>query len=63
MGVLEFFHAIGVPLAELWGRNGSQDPPPLQPGDLVTLTVEGIGCISAIKQGARTFVETELKGE
>ena len=33
-------------LAELWGRNGSQNPPPLQPGDLVTLTVEGIGSIS-----------------
>ena len=33
-------------LAELWGRNGSQDPPPLQPGDLVTLTVEGIGAMS-----------------
>jgi 2-keto-4-pentenoate hydratase/2-oxohepta-3-ene-1,7-dioic acid hydratase in catechol pathway len=33
-------------LAELWGRNGSQDPPPLQPGDLVTLTVEGIGSLS-----------------
>lgn len=33
-------------LAELWGRNGSQDPPPLQPGDLVTLTVEGIGSVS-----------------
>ena len=33
-------------LAELWGRNGSQTPPPLQPGDLVTLTVEGIGSVS-----------------
>ena len=33
-------------LAELWGRNGSQDPPPLRPGDTVTLTVEGIGSVS-----------------
>ncbi len=33
-------------LAELWGRNGSQYPPPLQPGDVVTLTVEGIGSVS-----------------
>ncbi len=33
-------------LAELWGRNGSQKPPPLKPGDVVTLTVQGIGTIS-----------------
>ncbi|GHC79305.1 hydroxylase [Nocardiopsis terrae] len=33
-------------LAELWGRNGRQDPPPLAPGDTVTLTVEGIGTVS-----------------
>jgi 2-keto-4-pentenoate hydratase/2-oxohepta-3-ene-1,7-dioic acid hydratase in catechol pathway len=33
-------------LAELWGRRGRQDPPPLQPGDVVTLTVEGIGAVS-----------------
>jgi 2-keto-4-pentenoate hydratase/2-oxohepta-3-ene-1,7-dioic acid hydratase in catechol pathway len=33
-------------LAELWGRHGSEQPPPLQPGDLVTLTVEGIGSVS-----------------
>jgi 2-keto-4-pentenoate hydratase/2-oxohepta-3-ene-1,7-dioic acid hydratase in catechol pathway len=32
-------------LAELWGRNGEQNPPPLEPGDLVCLTVEGIGTI------------------
>jgi len=30
-------------LGELWGRNGRIDPPPLQPGDVVELTVEGIG--------------------
>jgi 2-keto-4-pentenoate hydratase/2-oxohepta-3-ene-1,7-dioic acid hydratase in catechol pathway len=30
-------------LAELWGRNGQQVPPPLEPGDMVTLAVEGIG--------------------
>ncbi|WP_188187826.1 fumarylacetoacetate hydrolase family protein [Nonomuraea sp. SYSU D8015] len=33
-------------LAELWGRTGAQDPPPLKPGDTVTLTVEGIGVVS-----------------
>ncbi|MEU0117999.1 fumarylacetoacetate hydrolase family protein [Streptomyces bobili] len=33
-------------LAELWGVRGSQDPPPLKPGDTVTLTVEGIGTVS-----------------
>jgi 2-keto-4-pentenoate hydratase/2-oxohepta-3-ene-1,7-dioic acid hydratase in catechol pathway len=30
-------------LAELWGRRGALDPPPLVPGDVVELTVEGIG--------------------
>ncbi|MFC9491708.1 fumarylacetoacetate hydrolase family protein, partial [Streptomyces hydrogenans] len=30
-------------LAELWGRNGRQVPPPLGPGDTVTLTVEAVG--------------------
>jgi 2-keto-4-pentenoate hydratase/2-oxohepta-3-ene-1,7-dioic acid hydratase in catechol pathway len=33
-------------LAELWGRRARQDPPPLRPGDIVTLTVEGIGSIA-----------------
>jgi 2-keto-4-pentenoate hydratase/2-oxohepta-3-ene-1,7-dioic acid hydratase in catechol pathway len=33
-------------LAELWGRNGRQDPPPLRDGDVVTLTVEGIGSLT-----------------
>lgn len=33
-------------LAELWGRRGTQDPPPLRPGDVVTMTVEGIGTIA-----------------
>jgi 2-keto-4-pentenoate hydratase/2-oxohepta-3-ene-1,7-dioic acid hydratase in catechol pathway len=35
-------------LAELWGRRGRLDPPPLVPGDTVTMTVEGIGAISNI---------------
>lgn len=30
-------------LAELWGRRGQQQPPPLEPGDVVEMTVEGIG--------------------
>jgi 2-keto-4-pentenoate hydratase/2-oxohepta-3-ene-1,7-dioic acid hydratase in catechol pathway len=33
-------------LAELWGRNGSQTPPPLEPGDVVRLEVEGLGVLS-----------------
>ncbi|MBN6040291.1 fumarylacetoacetate hydrolase family protein [Amycolatopsis sp. 195334CR] len=32
-------------LAELWGRRGAQDPPPLRPGDVVEMTVEGIGTL------------------
>ncbi len=32
-------------LAELWGRSGSLEPAPLQPGDLVEMTVEGIGTV------------------
>ncbi|MFJ9721812.1 fumarylacetoacetate hydrolase family protein [Streptomyces sp. NPDC101209] len=33
-------------LAELWGRRGAQSPPPLGPGDTVTLTVDGIGTLT-----------------
>ena len=33
-------------LAEAWGRSGRHDPPPLRPGDVVTMTIEGIGSIS-----------------
>jgi 2-keto-4-pentenoate hydratase/2-oxohepta-3-ene-1,7-dioic acid hydratase in catechol pathway len=33
-------------LAELWGRAGRQEPPPLRPGDVVTLSVQGIGYLS-----------------
>jgi 2-keto-4-pentenoate hydratase/2-oxohepta-3-ene-1,7-dioic acid hydratase in catechol pathway len=32
-------------LAELWGHLGDQAPPPLQPGDMVEMTVEGLGTI------------------
>jgi 2-keto-4-pentenoate hydratase/2-oxohepta-3-ene-1,7-dioic acid hydratase in catechol pathway len=33
-------------LAELWGSTGTRTPPPLKPGDVVTMTVEGIGSIT-----------------
>ncbi|MFJ1969646.1 fumarylacetoacetate hydrolase family protein [Streptomyces sp. NPDC087903] len=33
-------------LAELWGVRGERRPPPLRPGDTVTLTVEGIGSLT-----------------
>ena len=33
-------------LAELWGRAGAQTPPPLEPGDVVRIEVEGIGTLS-----------------
>ncbi|WP_433454483.1 fumarylacetoacetate hydrolase family protein [Streptomyces sp. CA-142005] len=33
-------------LAEHWGRNGERTPPPLTPGDVVTLTVERLGSVS-----------------
>jgi 2-keto-4-pentenoate hydratase/2-oxohepta-3-ene-1,7-dioic acid hydratase in catechol pathway len=32
-------------LLEAWGRHGRQEPPPLGPGDIVELVVEGIGRI------------------
>ncbi|MGY1814056.1 fumarylacetoacetate hydrolase family protein [Blastococcus sp. SYSU D00820] len=32
-------------LAELWNTRGGSAPPPLQPGDVVEMTVEGIGTI------------------
>ena len=34
-------------MAELWGRNGSQTPPPLEPGDVVRIDVQGIGSLTA----------------
>ena len=30
-------------LGELWGRNGALTPPPLVEGDVVRMTVEGVG--------------------
>ena len=40
-------------LAELWGRRGVPDPPPLEPGDDVTLTVERLGTLTnTIVEGA-----------
>ncbi|MGW0855898.1 fumarylacetoacetate hydrolase family protein [Streptomyces sp. NPDC002690] len=34
-------------LAELWGPRGEQTPPPLGPGDTVSLTVEAIGTLTS----------------
>ncbi|MFF3494413.1 fumarylacetoacetate hydrolase family protein [Streptomyces sp. NPDC002795] len=40
-------------LAELWGRHGEQTPPPLGPGDTVTLTVEAVGSLTnTVVEGA-----------
>lgn len=36
----------GGALAEWWSRRGEQTPRPLQPGDVVTMTVDGLGSIS-----------------
>ena len=33
-------------LAELWGRAGRREPPPLVVGDVVTMNVQAIGTIS-----------------
>lgn len=33
-------------LAELWGVNGERTPPPLLPGDEVTIEIEGIGAVT-----------------
>lgn len=33
-------------LAELWGRRGERTPPPLEPGDVVSLTVERLGTLA-----------------
>lgn len=33
-------------LLEYWSRTGTDDPPPLRPGDVVTLVAEGIGSLS-----------------
>ena len=46
-------------LAELWGRHGSVTPPPLQTGDTVSMTVEGIGTITntiGLRREAQTLV-------
>jgi 2-keto-4-pentenoate hydratase/2-oxohepta-3-ene-1,7-dioic acid hydratase in catechol pathway len=43
-------------LAEIWGRVGSQTPPPLAPGDVVRMEVEGIGAIE------NTIVEGRDRG-
>ena len=35
-------------LAELWGRNGSRTPPPLMPGDVVSLEVARLGSLTGV---------------
>ena len=45
-------------LAEVWGRAGQQVPPPLVPGDVVTLEVEGIGRVSNKVVDPAPFPET-----
>jgi hypothetical protein len=32
-------------LTEIWGRAGERVPPPLVPGDVVTLEAEGLGTV------------------
>jgi 2-keto-4-pentenoate hydratase/2-oxohepta-3-ene-1,7-dioic acid hydratase in catechol pathway len=48
-------------LAELWGRNGEQTPPPLEPGDVVRLEVAELGTlpgrVAGSGQGADASVE------
>jgi 2-keto-4-pentenoate hydratase/2-oxohepta-3-ene-1,7-dioic acid hydratase in catechol pathway len=44
-------------LAEIWGRAGQQVPPPLVPGDVVTLEVEGIGRVSNMVVDPAPFPE------
>lgn len=34
-------------LAELWGRSGTQNPPPLEPGDEVSITVDRLGTLTS----------------
>jgi len=51
-------------LAELWGRNGAQTPPPLQPADTVVMSVEGIGTISntvGVRREAATRVASSTR--
>ncbi|MDS2173440.1 fumarylacetoacetate hydrolase family protein [Nesterenkonia sp. CL21] len=40
-------------LAELWGRRGVTDPPPLVQGDTVTMWIEGVGEITNVVGAAR----------
>lgn len=36
----------GGSLAEIWARTGQRTPPPLVPGDVVEMTIDGLGTIS-----------------
>lgn len=41
-------------LVEFWRRSGRREPPPLQVGDVVTLTVERLGTITNTVVAAHT---------
>ncbi|MFB4304320.1 fumarylacetoacetate hydrolase family protein [Actinomadura sp. NTSP31] len=47
----------GGSLLDIWGQSGDQDPPPLKPGDVVTMTAEGIGTISNTLKPASSHYE------
>jgi 2-keto-4-pentenoate hydratase/2-oxohepta-3-ene-1,7-dioic acid hydratase in catechol pathway len=50
-------------LAELWGRNGTQDPPPLEPGDVVSIDVERLGTLAAQVASCSSAGPTTAAGE
>lgn len=41
-------------LSEFWGRSGVQNPPPLRTGDIVSMTVGGLGTVTNTVVDART---------
>nr|WP_240895501.1 fumarylacetoacetate hydrolase family protein [Kineococcus siccus] len=47
-------------LAELWGRAGRQDPPPLVPGDVVRIEAQGIGAVENRVVAGRDLADLPL---